>query len=221
MQNRQEIKFAVPKIYLQPLIDDIKKIAEFDKYCINGMPYLVSSKYFDNNKMDSYYSKIKNPINRYKIRTRSYLTHSKFNINFEIKLNRNGIKSKTSSNISDILSSEMPVNENIISQHIISSMISTPDISGFQKPIVSIEYERLAFQYNKWLRLTIDNNIRIKNEFTRGQFKKLIIDYSILELKNTLFNGWPTSISSLLKKYSLIKINFSKYERAVSDTLRI
>jgi len=161
---------------------------------------IVSSIYFDNDKMQSYFDTVEGITPRRKIRIRSYgknaFDDSSKQFNIETKLSGEYYRSKTQKKITDI--KEYFENGIIDSQY------------GFCMPKVKITYKREYFSFKDW-RVTIDRFINY--EHLGDSFYKSDDPNFVMEIKTSI-NQNHTELRTF---FEFPRSKFSKYERAVAS----
>lgn len=221
---REEYKYYVPITIYPHLAEDLKKFTVKDGFAKSKEGfYKVSSIYFENMKMRSYFDKIDGQAKRIKLRSRYYPesrtgTH---NMEFKYKIYDKSIKRKTSINqetLEQILSnklSELNTNEPFL-----SDLVKFIKTNHFL-PFIRIDYKRRALygKNDKNIRITFDTEVKgsryIKNCTSEPYIPALPGGSMILEIKTP--NYFPFWLTTIIKKYSLKKSAISKYTLATQN----
>lgn len=225
--ERKELKYLINEFNKQYLLSALKATLNEDNH--NGEAgYSVRSLYLDSIDNKDYFSKMNGEENRKKIRLRVYGANDK-NVKLEIKRKFNINQRK------DTLIITREVAERIIYGDFsalldyddpLANEIYTIMTSGNYRPVVMIEYERIAFYHDfSDIRVTLDFNIR-KSETNFDLFSDDIVmepiflyPYTVLEVKHgTYIHKWLTEIISeceavqkSVSKYCLSRSIFEGY----------
>ena len=191
-------------------VEDKIPVTKYDRFILHkelknkGMIKLypdrhVSSVYFDNRELKIYQDSIEGLLPRKKFRIRNYNKINKYS--FEKKISSVEGRFKTSQQINKEEYDKLIKNGHLDSQY------------GLVKPLITISYTRMYFQYNKF-RITIDSNIKF---FQFSNIKKYFkSDKNVLETKSPNLNDRDL-IHSLIP---FEKKRFSKYTEGI-DSLNI
>ncbi len=220
--SRYEHKFYIDKITFSSLQKMLSDLLQTDKNCIDNQSYLVTSLYYDSLNNSAYYDKIDGVEFRKKIRIRSYDNSDR--LKFEIKEKHGDIIVKTSKvfskkDFSDINTFLKLPNQNnqkkvssIIDQNIYKKLAYT-----YRKPVVWVEYDRLAYTlpFNN-VRITFDMNLRSKEvcgDVIGYDPPKMesVSDFSDIILEIKYNNYLPKHVARIFGAYSLNKSAISKY----------
>lgn len=215
---RSENKYLITKSDALSMQKKFDKLLTRDQNSLQES-YMVRSLYFDSINNIDYMTKLAGTEVRKKIRIRTYLadtTHCKL----ELKKKKGDLQRKISIWITREEAEELcRCNYGVLAKY----FDAVPDavyiyslmVRGCYRPVVLIEYERIAYTFPLYnTRLTIDMNIR-SNESCFDLFGKnpvyqmLLMDRFVLEVKYN--KKLVKFISDILKKYNLTKISISKY----------
>lgn len=215
---RSENKYSLSienSIKLQKILD---KVLERDSYAQENS-YMVRSLYFDSIHNRDFQMKMAGTEIRKKIRIRTYNVDDK-KCKLEMKKKNGDLQSKISLWITKEEAKELiKCNFAILNKYFDtipeSIEIYTTLVLGSYRPVVLIEYERVAYTYRLYnTRITFDSNIR-SSESNFSLFEKNPIYNSIennqvvLEVKYN--EKLMDFISDILKPFHLTKVAVSKY----------
>jgi 8-oxo-dGTP pyrophosphatase MutT (NUDIX family) len=206
IQPRYEYKYLLPK-----------DMAEVVKYLINpsvipddyGKDYKIQNVYMDNDDLDLYSGHL--DPKRHKLRIRKYNTGDD-NVFFETKHKKDGHTSKQRTMVprSDYTRA--------LGDRKIPWINSAVEIGA--RPMMSIGYDREAYNGTNGGRVTFDTNIKcapIDKSDIRDSYGILPEDIELMELK---FNGnMPDFMKLLIKHLDLNRVPFSKYFDGLSKFL--
>ena len=202
-------KFQLIKNYL------ITNKYNLDENCKNFNSYEVTSIYFDNHKLDSYYEKVNGVRGRYKLRLRYYNLSNDY-MCLEIKHKKNYFIWKDKFyfekvDVINYLGGKRSKLKNFIN-------LNFPNY----KPICIVSYDRLAFLRNlnkNQERYSFDKNLKfsyghlnIKNLISKGKlsrWKKINSNNIIFEIKTN--NEQNCDSNKIVKKFNLNWEEISKY----------
>lgn len=219
MDYRHELKYYINKKDAFILMQRLSSILRRDEHC-GDSGYVVTSLYFDNVYLSSYYQKLNGVFERDKIRIRAY-DYSKDFIRLEVKNKMDAYIKKQSSRITfedyeNIVCGKMGLpfdslhqNNPAINKYLVSAHLS------MLKPVVIVDYLRHAFVGPGGLRVSFDFDLRLAFPDTdmfspENHYLKAIPDDTvILEVKYTSY--LPTYISSMINGISFDKSSISKY----------
>ena len=240
--NRSEIKYIVDIETFSRMKKDIDPFFEYDKKGGDNGKYIVSSIYYDSSDLRFYTEKIDGEKVRNKIRIRVYLDfkgkhrlidlgelRSKNKILLEIKKRNNTNIVKNKLLMFEDEAQKFLKNPSFIDieryseeERCILSNIAYINSTYNLRPIVVIQYIRQAFLTKSFprVRLTFDTILKCRSknfyvhDLNLGNYF-LEPSLGILEIKyNTSF---PTWLSTLVKKYNLSQVTFSKYCTAIES----
>ncbi len=188
-------------------VEDKIPVTKYDRFIFHkelknkGMRKLfpdryISSVYFDNWELKIYQDSIEGLLPRKKFRIRNYNKISKYS--FEKKISSVEGRFKTSQQINKKEYDKKIKNGYLDSQY------------GLVKPLITISYTRMYFQYNK-LRITIDSDIEFC-EFVNPK-KYFKSDKNVIETKSPNLNDRDL-INSLIP---FEKKRFSKYTEGIEN----
>lgn len=213
---RYEKKYIVTNIQMEILKNTLSAALYLDSNIKSSDgSYFIRSLYFDDYKNTSYYQVLDGVSKREKYRIRYYnLDPSYITLEKKSKVNNLGKKDK------DILTKDIVMkfitNEEIDSNRPVVSELQSKMKTDFYKPVIIIDYERMAFTYPvNDVRITLDYNISCSYEIQKF-FENNINSIPLLE-KNTAilevkYNDFlPDIIKQLINIGNLEITSFSKY----------
>lgn len=215
---RSENKYLITKCEALSMQKKFDRLLKKDKNCLKKS-YMVRSLYFDSVNNIDYATKLAGTEVRKKIRIRTYTSDSK-QCKLEVKQKNGDLQHKVSLWITKEDAQELSrCNYSILTKY----FDDTPDaiyiyslmLRGCYRPVVLVEYDRIAYTYPLFnTRLTFDMNIR-SNEGNLDLFNKepiyhfLTTDKYVLEVKYN--DKLVKFISDTLKQYNLTRCSMSKY----------
>lgn len=227
---RLEYKFLVPINSMEELRNSIRPFVKLDEYAEREVDkqYTVRSIYFDTMKLDDYHDKLAGLKIRKKLRIRGYNKNDNHSIVFlEIKRKYENHISKNRapvlySNLEEMLNTSdyekylLKRNNFRDAQNDAAQFFYLTKIKNCS-PVVLINYEREAFfsRHDSTLRITFDKNLRsvslprIFNLYSDEQAKYAMPGNFIMEVK--FFNGFPSWLQSIIRKFELKRQAISKY----------
>lgn len=161
---RHEQKYVIPYEEMLNLRTKFEKLLTVDRDP-NG--YMVRSLYFDSVDDEDYYDKLGGEANRKKIRLRIYDTTSDY-VKLEIKAKMDVHQLKESLIINKKIASELIKGNYGVLLSIDSDTakkIYTIMATGYYRPKVIIEYDRIAYLTTTTTRITFDFNVRRSYDF--------------------------------------------------------
>ena len=214
---RAENKYILPEDSLSDLKFKLDKLLTRDAH--SKEPYLVRSLYFDSINDIDFNTKLAGTEIRKKIRIRTYDPQMN-QCKLEMKQKNGDLQHKISMWITKedaygLMKLDYSVlmkyfDENEYAIHFYQTMML-----GCYKPVVLVEYDRLAYTYPlNDTRITLDMNIRSSESnfdlFCEKPIYTPVLDgQTLLEVK---YNHKLVSfISNILRRYNLTKISISKY----------
>ena len=215
---RFENKYVLSKEIISSIKKKLDIILSKDDNSLTGS-YLVRSLYFDSINNIDFNKKLAGTEIRKKIRIRVYNLKDK-KCKLEMKKKNGDLSNKVSLWITSDDAKKLIKGEyNTLVKYFESSKeaveIFTVMSQGCYKPVVMVEYDRIAYTYPmNNTRLTFDFNIR-SSEVNFNLFDKNIIYNNILDDKVILEVKYDDKlmgfISDTLKQYRLNRISISKY----------
>lgn len=211
---RHEYKFVIPYDEMLRLREKLNVLLDIDRD-YNG--YMIRSLYFDSIDDEDYYDKLNGEMERKKIRIRIYDPKGDL-IKLELKAKYDYHQLKESLIISKEDAKELiKGNYNVLLnyQEDIAKRIYVMLMSGYYKPKVIIEYQRIAYKGKTTTRITFD--FEIKSSTNVEDFFEDKINYIdtidkkdvVLEVKfDRLLEPY---IASILEKYVSRSQSVSKY----------
>ena len=213
---RYEKKYIINNIQMEILKNTLSAALYLDSNIKSSDgSYFIRSLYFDDYKNTSYFQVLDGVSKREKYRIRYYnLDPSYITLEKKSKVNNLGKKDK------DILTKDIVMkfitNEEIDSNRPVVSELQSKMKTDFYKPVIIIDYERMAFTYPvNDVRITLDYNISCSYEIQKF-FENNINSIPLLE-KNTAilevkYNDFlPDIIKQLINIGNLEITSFSKY----------
>ena len=233
---RLEYKFLVPINSMEELRNSIRPFVKLDEYAEREVDkqYTVRSIYFDTMKLDDYHDKLAGLKIRKKLRIRGYNKNDNHSIVFlEIKRKYENHISKNRapvlySNLEEMLNTSdyekylLKRNNFRDAQNDAAQFFYLTKIKNCS-PVVLINYEREAFfsRHDSTLRITFDKNLRskplprISELYDDKSLKYSMPGNFILELK--FFNGFPTWLQKIVRRFELNRRAISKYTISVDS----
>lgn len=215
---RNEIKYLIDLAKANMIQSKLDKLLERDEHSTNSS-YIVRSLYFDSINDIDYKTKLAGTEVRKKIRLRVYDEKAE-RCKLEIKQKNGDLQHK----VSVWITKEDAVRLSECDYSVLTKYFDSSDSAayifsvmtlGCYKPVVLIEYDRIAYTYPLYnTRITIDMNVRC-SESNLSLFSKMPMYFIlqdnryILEVKynSKLMNF----ISDILKKYQITQCSISKY----------
>ena len=211
---RHEYKFVIPYDEMLRLREKFNKLLDIDR---NYNGYMIRSLYFDSVDDEDYYDKLNGEMNRKKIRLRIYDPKGEL-VKLELKAKYDYHQLKESLIIKKEDAKELiKGNYNILLnyQEDLAKKIYIILMSGYYKPKVIIEYQRIAYMGKTTTRITFD--FEIKSSTNIEDFFEDNVNYIenidkkdvVLEVKfDRLLEPY---ISTILDKYISRSQSVSKY----------
>lgn len=215
---RKEIKYVIP-LYKALLIRNcLDNLLIRDGHGVNGV-YSVRSLYFDSVNNIDFAQKLAGISNRKKVRARIYDGDTSL-CKLELKEKKGDLQHKQSfllskADIDEISCGNYSVLKNYFDD--VETSIKAYSImeQGKYRPVVLIEYDRMAYQHPMYdTRITLDMNIRSTesnlNIFaSQINFTPILYEDVILEIK---YNGKLMGfLSDILTQFNLTQSAYSKY----------
>ena len=222
--ERYEFKYFLTKNLRTKIENDISKFMTIDQNAKLNNKYFVRSLYFDDDFSTEYYNKTDGMKIRHKFRLRTYSSNKEENIPIflEIKGRNN---QRTYKKRITILKKNLSFFENkIIPNSLDQELLNNEIISKFFfekfrrniSPKIITDYWRSPYvsEYDRYFRLTFDNDITIKKtnrlfENNNSFIRKCLPGFSILEIK---FNRRiPKWFHRIIQSYNLTRLSISKF----------
>ena len=218
--KRHEDKYLIPLERAKELQKRLALLCREDSHNTGTNGYKIRSLYFDDPKNGDFEDKLAGIAKRKKIRLRIYDEKSE-TVKLEVKEKQGDLQRKISCFISkeeaqqlirgnlSALSTRFPDSKEAISIYLhINS-------GGQSRPVVLIEYDRLAYTLPcNETRITIDKNVRCAEYYydlfaSSPPYRYVLAEYAVLEVK---YNGCLVSpVADLLSHYHLTQCAVSKY----------
>lgn len=225
MEGRCEYKYLLDKMTADALRTRIAERLTPDENS-KGLPYVISSLYFDSSAHKLYFQTLDRSVYRYKLRLRVYgESNSSDSISFfEIKSKLDGLSTKRR------LKLPLAVNEQLWSDRTLPEELKPHDLKLARDilflldtdrlaPTSIVSYERLAYCRNdeSRLRVTFDTKLRIRTndlDLRHGTHGTPIMnDECILEVKSC--SSIPLWLTRLIGEYRLANTSYSKYGKTL------
>lgn len=200
LMNRVDTKYLVPKHKLYDLFRDIGEICSV--LAIDGRRIShYKTCYFDSPDLQFYHDHHNGVLNRYKVRSRTYVDQGASYLEVKFKNNKNRtLKSRIPFSYS---SAGLTV---VHTQFLKDCGITRPD-KLVESQICS--YDRVAFaRESTGERLTVDFNLEYED--IESQRKVKVKDMAIVEIKQSALN-YSSALSKVLKNSQTRSLSFSKY----------
>jgi hypothetical protein len=231
---RLEYKFLAPNNKIDELRNAIMPFVFLDEYAEREVnkEYTVRSIYYDTMKLDDYHDKLAGLKIRKKLRIRGYNEPDEESLVFlEIKRKYENHISKNRApllynNLEEILKSSDIERYLLKRKNFLDAKSDAAKFFYLCKmkncsPVVLINYEREAFfsKHDSTLRITFDKNLRssplpkISDLYSEERSRYAMPGNFILEVK--FFNGFPTWLQKILRRYELKRQAISKYTNCV------
>ncbi len=233
--NRFELKYIVPVNLIPILQEHLKQYMIPDSYGDKHGWYGLASLYYDNAEYNYYREKIEWLKYRRKLRIRCYERKEKLTpdsivfVEIKQRVDRVTQKRRVPMKYSDALDL---CNKKIIPHHEIQDAAVIDEIYQMVavwnlRPTIITSYFRQAWmgtEYDLWLRITFDVNIRERHKDLDLESKKIwqfMIEpnYSIMEIKAN--EHIPFWIIELISKYNLNLIRISKYCQGLETSEKV
>lgn len=215
---RKEIKYVISLQQAFVLKNTLDHFLMRDRYCAD-CAYSIRSLYFDSINNIDFSEKLAGADNRKKVRLRIYNGDASF-CKLELKAKRGDCQQKMSFLISKADAEAVSYGRyNVIKNyfHKADAAIQVYSImeQGRYKPVVLMEYDRIAYQYSMYdTRITIDRNIRSTesdfNIFSQAvRYRPVMYENAVLEIK---YSGKLMGfLSDILSRFDLTQSACSKY----------
>jgi hypothetical protein len=233
---RLEYKFLVPTDIINELRNSIRPFVFLDEYADRetNKEYTVHSLYLDTMKLDDYHEKLAGIKIRKKLRIRGYNLPDTDSIVFlEIKRKYGNHISKNRapllySNLEDILKTSDCDKYLLKRKNYLEAKNDACKFFYLSKkknysPVILINYQREAYfsKNDSTLRITFDKKLRskpfpkISDIYLDQQLKYSMPGKFILEIK--FFNGFPSWLQTIIRRYDLKREAVSKYTICVDS----
>ena len=196
--DRKDTKFVFNQIQLPSILEKIKpyyRILEIN----NSLIFNYDNTYFDTHDFLFYNQHHNEHRKRFKVRFRKYSNTNKSYFEIKIKNNKNRTVKK-----------RLPVDEinNCLGEKekdMVSKIIGLPP--NQLAPILNVQFSRITLADNSFKeRLTIDNNLSVKNGSGNKIFDQLVIS----EIKQKKYNP-KSDFIQILRNLKIPEMRFSKY----------
>lgn len=215
---RKEIKYVVPLGKAFAIRDRLDRLLERDSHCVDG-PYSVRSLYFDSVNNIDFAEKLAGVRDRKKVRLRIYGGDASL-CKLEIKQKNDDRQQKLSLIVSESDARELARgNIRALKNYFGDSEIGLKAYGimarGQYRPVVQIEYDRLAYRYPMYdTRITLDMNVRSSESdmdlfSSEVRYKSVMRENAVLEVK---YSGKLMGfLSALFAQFHLTQGTYSKY----------
>lgn len=222
--RRFEVKYLVHERQLDSIRKSISHFVTSDPFVNSPKQnyYQVSSVYFDDMNLNSYFEKLAGIKLRKKLRIRTYEkdVRDKSKVFLEVKRKDDIIvfKDRVSASLSDareILESsryyKLPLGDDLKSSHSFISYYLRKRVS----PTVLVSYKREPYfdKMNSSFRITLDQDLKAKKvyglDFDLDNYRRVIPNYAVVEAKfNRVMPAW---FGMIVREKQLQRVAFSKY----------
>jgi len=220
--RRFELKYLIHKRQLDNIRKSISHFVASDPFASGQNYYQVSSIYFDDLNLNSYFEKLAGLKLRRKLRIRTYDKNvsNKSKVFLEVKRKDELVvfKDRVSVSLSDareILENSgynlLPSGDDLKSSNSFISHFLRKRVS----PVVLVSYKREAYfdKMNSSFRITLDQDLKAKKvfglDFDLDNYCKVIPNYAVVEAKfNRVMPAW---FGMIVKEKQLQRVAFSKY----------
>ena len=215
---RNEKKYLVPYMKAASIRGKLDEILVRDKHS-EALGYMVRSLYFDSINNIDYKTKLAGVQKRKKIRLRSYSSDAG-KCKLELKEKDGDLQHKVSLWITREDAQELSkLNYSVLTKYFDESkeavLIYTTMVMGGYRPVVLIEYDRMAYTYPAYnTRITVDMNLRSSESnldlfSQKPAYSALLNEEVILEVKYN--QKLVRFLSDILRQYHLTQSSVSKY----------
>lgn len=222
--RRFEFKYVVANDELDKIRRSISNFTVLDPYAEKGKDgtYQVTSLYFDDNNLSSYFEKLAGIKHRKKIRIRTYDSAPKANSPIFLEIKRRDeiiiFKDRCPIDLADLKHLEGGSYDKLLSKNtdvVVAKKFIGDYLARRLKPIVMTSYKREAYldRKNFSFRLTLDQQLAAKRateiDLKSHDCSEIFSGYTILEAKfNRIMPSW---FGMIVKKHNLERVSFSKY----------
>ena len=216
--RRKEIKYVIPMEKAIKMKSHLDIVLQKDVYCTEA-PYSVRSLYFESIHSTDFSEKVDGIDVRKKVRLRIYNGDASL-CKLEIKQKNGDLQCKHSFIISAHDAKELAHGNYGVLRNYFHNTGTSIDVyaimlQGCYRPVVQIEYDRIAYKYPMYdTRITLDMNIRSSETnmdifAPKIQYTPILHDAVVLEIK---YNGRLMGfISDTLNQFDLTQGSYSKY----------
>jgi len=215
---RNEKKYLVPYGKALSIQGKLDEILARDGHS-EAAGYVVRSLYFDSVNNIDYKTKLAGVERRKKIRLRIYSADAR-ECKLELKEKEGNLQHKVSLWISREDAQELSkINYSVLTKYFEGSqdavLIYTTMVMGGYRPVVLVEYDRMAYTYPVYdTRITVDMNLRSSESnldlfSERPGYMVLMKEEAVLEVKYN--QKLVRFISDVLRQYHLTQCSVSKY----------
>lgn len=229
---RYEKKYFVPKAVYEELLGELRTHMILDSYNQNGIGYRIDNIYYDTKNNDLIRRSIDRPIYKEKLRLRSYgVVKPEDKVFLEIKkkydglVNKRRIKIRLSDAEEFIRTGETPIDTAGINLQVLKELQYF--INHYEViPAIYLSYDRVAlFGVDEpEFRVTLDTNIRARRydlTLSAGDYGDQILEQNVYLMEAKTVAAYPLWFVSLLEKYSLKSVSFSKYGTEYKRTAKL
>lgn len=215
---RKEIKYIIPKTKAVMIKNRLNSFLPLDDYSGNR-GYSVRSLYFESVNNIDFSEKLAGKSHRKKIRLRIYNGDVSL-CKLEIKEKQGDRQYKQSLFVSvpdakELIQGNCDVLKKYFQANGIGLKVYSIMKQGLYRPVVQVEYDRLAYQYPMYdTRITIDDNIRASESnldifSSKINYSPVLCEDAILEIKYS--DKMMGFISTVLNQFDLEQSAYSKY----------
>lgn len=215
---RKEIKYVIPTEKAIAIRSRLDKILPKDEHCTSGF-YSVRSLYFESVNDTDFSEKVDGIDIRKKVRLRIYNGDDSL-CKLEIKQKNGDLQRKHSFTISTDDARELSRGNYGMLRNYFHDTQTSIDVyaimsQGCYRPVVQIEYDRIAYRYPMYdTRITLDMNTRSSETnmdifSSEIRYTPIMRESTVLEIK---YSGRLMGfISDILSQYDLTQGSYSKY----------
>ncbi len=215
---RNEKKYLVPYIHAVSIRGKLDEILARDEHSETA-GYMVRSLYFDSVNNIDYKTKLAGVQRRKKIRIRSY-SQEAFKCKLEMKEKDGDLQHKVSlwidrEDVHELSKLNYSALMKYFDQSQDAVLIYTTMVMGGYRPVVLVEYDRIAYTYPVYnTRITLDMNLRSSESnldlfSDRPVYTALMKEDVVLEVKYN--QRLVRFVSDILRQYHLAQSSVSKY----------
>lgn len=240
--QRYEYKYIIPSDLMEPIRSFIRPYCDMDPYAERERDkfYTIRTLYLDSAAYRTYWDKVEEVPDRFKLRIRTYGRNSHGPVKFEVKRRFNDIFVKSSVVVPEVAWPGLLAGRANGSQPAMTA-IEKSTFDGFiwltgrlnAGPKMLVQYDRQAFRsrIDRYVRLSFDRRICHHPQNTLdllGRTEAWVFNddsdslgekgaRAILELK--FISAAPVWLSDMVRTFGLVRRGFSKYCSAVTRTL--
>ncbi len=213
--QRKEIKYYVTQEQKDKLVGLLSDDLVYDFYCPTGIPYHISSIYYDTANYDVIRRSVAKPRHKAKLRLRTYEDNSHY---LELKQKFKGTVYKkrirlTPEELHDFVNDmSLPQRDDYSSKSVLGDVKQFIDIHQNMIKPIHIEYHRIAYIYRPRLdnvRVTFDQHLRVYDKGSKSWATIIPVEDYLMEIKAT--GAMPLALTKALSALKIYPTSFSKY----------